>query len=78
MQEVREWRRQQAIAAGRPEPTEAPESSEWKCVVCWEGNAPRMVYPACGHAVVCETCGSRLHRCPMCRRISRPVQLFLA
>ena len=45
------------------------------CVVCNE-TVKSVVFSDCRHLVVCVTCGEKLDSCPLCRKISKKVNVY--
>ncbi|XP_038638560.1 E3 ubiquitin-protein ligase LRSAM1 isoform X3 [Scyliorhinus canicula] len=39
-----------------------------ECVVCLERES-QMIFLPCGHVCCCQTCGTELHTCPLCRKV---------
>jgi len=61
----------------RNEETEVKKVLEQdKCRVCQRGKVRTVLLP-CGHLVVCETCGTSISRCPVCRtKVASTINVF--
>ena len=57
-------------------PARKTTSTEFECPICFQGDGHETALIPCGH-VVCNTCTSKISRCPFCRRlIHRELRLF--
>ncbi|XP_067868850.1 LOW QUALITY PROTEIN: E3 ubiquitin-protein ligase LRSAM1 [Heterodontus francisci] len=47
-----------------------------ECVVCMERES-QMIFLPCGHVCCCQTCGTELHACPLCRKdIEQKIRMY--
>ncbi|XP_072344282.1 E3 ubiquitin-protein ligase LRSAM1 isoform X4 [Scyliorhinus torazame] len=47
-----------------------------ECVVCLERES-QMIFLPCGHVCCCQTCGTELHTCPLCRKdIEQKIRMY--